>query len=160
MPNWMEGTLHLRGKVKDIQKFITEGIEKNGAYSEYITKKAFTDYSQPGTLEFSFEWEPWVIDTNRAFVQDCTVYTSYESDDDERSVSMPIQQAWCFRIDDWLDLCKKYDIDIKLNGIECGMLFCQEIIILRGESEPTIAKDESIKYDDWEWECPFPNMGG
>lgn len=36
------------------------------------------------------------------------------------------------------------------------MEFAQEVEILRGE----LVKDEEIKYDDWEWECPMAYLGG
>lgn len=37
-----------------------------------------------------------------------------------------------------------------------GMQFSQEIEIVNGE----LTKEVEIKYDDWTWECPMPNMGG
>nr|DAL93830.1 MAG TPA: hypothetical protein [Caudoviricetes sp.] len=39
---------------------------------------------------------------------------------------------------------------------DCGMEFCQNVIVEHGK----IVKDEEIIYNDYEWECPFPNLGG
>ncbi|MBB5146203.1 hypothetical protein HNQ35_001404 [Cerasibacillus quisquiliarum] len=36
------------------------------------------------------------------------------------------------------------------------MEFNQDIEINKGE----IIKDEEIKFDDYEWECIYPNLGG
>lgn len=36
------------------------------------------------------------------------------------------------------------------------MEFTQEVIIIRGGK--TIVNEK--QYEDWMWECPFPNMGG
>jgi hypothetical protein len=36
------------------------------------------------------------------------------------------------------------------------MEFCQEVEIIGGE----VIFDNTIKYDDWKWECPMPNLGG
>lgn len=47
-------------------------------------------------------------------------------------------------------------MDIRLYGFERGMEFNQEVIIENGE----IVKDEEIKFDDYDWECVMPHLGG
>ena len=76
---------------------------------------------------------------------------------------MNIKQAWAFDggsstkdLERWTEISTKYNVDIKLFGFECGMEFAQEVIILRGR-KPIV---NDIQYEDWEWDCPFPNMGG
>lgn len=36
------------------------------------------------------------------------------------------------------------------------MEFNQEVIIEHGE----VIKDDVIEFDDYRWECPFPDLGG
>ena len=45
---------------------------------------------------------------------------------------------------------------MKIFGVERGMEFCQDIEIADG----VVVKSEQITYDDWDWDCPFPEMGG
>ena len=45
---------------------------------------------------------------------------------------------------------------MKIHGFEKGMQFSQLIEIVDGE----ILQDKEIKYDDWDWDCPCPLIGG
>ena len=51
---------------------------------------------------------------------------------------------------------KDYEIDFRFYGFECGNEFNQEVIIENGK----LKADNKITYDDYFWECPFPNLGG
>ena len=51
---------------------------------------------------------------------------------------------------------KKYGLDFRFYGYECGMEFNQEIEVVNGET--TI--DREIRFDDYFWECPDPTLGG
>ena len=161
MPNWIEGTLHLRGKVKDIHRFLSEGISKSVSLWDRDIQETIIDDSRPkeGVVAFNFMHDPWIVDTQRAFLNDQYVAIRYKDENEETSTSLGVHQAWSFKTDNWIALSKKYNIDIRLNGFERRGRFGQEITILRGDPEPTV-DEEVLKYDDWEWECPFPNMGG
>lgn len=160
MPNWIEGTLKLRGKREDIRKFIDNEIapssnfgDEPGDISEFVTNNSDED-----CLDYTFANEPWIKDTRRAFITGEYLYMGKE----EGTVSLDIKQAWSFHsrdedIDRWKELSKQYHLDIKLYGIECGVQFCEEIIISNNGS---VVSDREITYDDWDWDCPFPNMGG
>ena len=158
MPNWIEGTIKLRGQSENLKRFFKEGL----APSSYLGRtKPYEDFVKcdfdRAYCEVTIKNEPHIVGTRRAFVQDTYVYwdNSYET------IVMPIKQAWAFITNDydekaWLDISKKYDLDIRLYGFECGMEFCQEIEIIGGE----VTIDNDIKYDDWYWECPMPHLGG
>ena len=45
---------------------------------------------------------------------------------------------------------------MKIYGFEKGMQFNRDVEIVDGE----ILKDEEINFDDYNWECICPNMGG
>lgn len=51
---------------------------------------------------------------------------------------------------------KKYNVDIKIFVFEQGLQFTQEIEIVEGE----ITKNETRKYDDYQWDVPFSKLGG
>ena len=46
--------------------------------------------------------------------------------------------------------------DIKIYAFEAGMEFNQDIEIIKGK----IIKDKEIKFENYQWECIEPNIGG
>ena len=153
MPNWIEGTMKLKGKREDIKRFFNEGLEPSSWCGE-VNKldDQVKDISGDDYLEYVFRNEPHICGTRRMFITG-----SYASMFNNEGVCcFDIKQAWGFDAAELEEISKKFNIDIKVYGIECGMEFCQEILV---ESGKTVYAKE-IKYDDWDWECPFPNMGG
>ena len=159
MPNWIEGTLKLRGKQEDIRRFFREGLQPSNWPKPEDRVGQIIDRSEENELYFEFNREPHIVGTRRAFITDESAYMSEESG----VVCVNVKQAWAFcagpnsnDLETWEDISDKYDVDIKLYGIERGMEFTQEIIILRGE-KPIVNERQ---YENWDWDCPFPNMGG
>ena len=161
MPNWIEGTMKLRGKREDIKRFLDNELDVSSYHGE---KRSIEEQVQCNSgdeyTEYTFKDEPYIKGTRRAFVTDDYLYM----DGDEEIVCIKIKQAWSFDVtpDDrelalWKDNAHKYNIDIKLYGVECGAQFCQEVIALKN-SDRVI--NNVIGYEDWCWDCPFPNMGG
>ena len=159
MPNWIEGTLKLRGDRKNIRRFFAEGLEASHWTGNEKLEDQVTDMSYVHELYVCFQNEPHIRGTRRAFITGSSVWMDMDKET-EGIACVDIKQAWCFttedRVDEWKAISEEYDLDVKLYGIECGMEFTQEIIILRGEA-PII---NTKQYTDWDWECPFPNMGG
>lgn len=159
MPNWIEGTLKLRGKRDNIRKFFNEGLEPSSCFGEERPLSEFiTDDSSDDYLDYSFKNEPHIKGTRRAFITGnyAELYKEYGT------VCVDIKQAWSFDsnekdLEAWKEIAKKYSIDLKLFGIECGMEFCQELIILHKEDKII---ENVTRYENWEWDCPFPRMGG
>ena len=159
MPNWIEGTMKLRGKREDIARFFREGLETSNWPNPEDRKNQVTDDSCNDWIDFSIKNEPYIIGTRRAFIKDSFVYM----EDDDGVVSVDVKQAWAFDagcetedLKKWKNISEKYNVDIRLYGIECGMQFTQEIIIVRGR-KPIVNEKQ---YENWDWDCPFPNMGG
>ena len=156
MPNWIKGTMKLRGKREDIARFFREGLDASdhNKLEDQVKDDSGEDY-----LWFHFVNGPHIAGTRRAFIDDDYV----EMYDDIGIACVDIKQAWAFNagsetggLQRWKDISNKYNVDIRLYGIESGMQFTQEIIIVRGK-DPI----ENVKqYDDWDWDCPFPDMGG
>ena len=160
MPNWIEGTMKLRGKREDIYRFFKEGLEPSSwAGESNKIEEQVLDYSGEEYLNFYFKDLPHIKGTRRAFITDTEVYM----ENDTGIVCVDIKQAWGFAarretedLANWKAISDEYNVDIKLFGIECGMEYTQEIIIIRGRTPIENIK----KYENWEWDCPFPNMGG
>ena len=178
MPNWIEGSFKMKGKYEDILRFFKEGInvydDKWNASSkknEYIAKPKkdwmYIDESVYQDIKFKTElrgcrienmsnkWA-YIEGTERAFIKDYIPCHITEYDKGFSVAVCNVCQAWGFREDNWVDLAKKYNVDIRLFGIECGMGFQEYIEIINGE----ITKNESPDFDCFEWDCIFPWMGG
>lgn len=156
MPNWIEGTMKLRGKREDIARFFREGLD---ASDRHKLEDQVKDESEEDYLCFHFVNGPHIAGTRRAFIDDDYV----EMYDDIGVACVDIKQAWAFDagsetedLKKWKNISEKYNVDIRLYGIECGMQFTQEIIIVRGR-KPIVNEKQ---YEDWDWDCPFPDMGG
>ena len=160
MPNWIEGSLKIRGPFDNIWRFFEEGLEPARGYGDEIPPKdEWIEIEEFGdVLEISIMKDAWVKDSRRAFLdpQDITLCSG---DLGKGYVCMSVRQAWGFREDDWVDISKKFGVEIRLYGIECGMGFDETLEIKNGK---LVLHDET-EYDDWNdffWRCPFPNMGG
>lgn len=166
MPNWIEGTMKLRGKISDIKRFIDEGISGYNFMgdiklpkSDYIKDSSYDETE----LDYQIFNEPHVEGTRRMFIRNSHIWMSKP----EGVCSFNIKQAWSFTSgdtdeDNLIALADKYNLDIRLFGIECGMEFVQEMIVHHGRDSKKgkIVLNNCIQFEDWEWECPFPDMGG
>lgn len=171
MPNWCEGTLKVRGNLENVKKFLLEGLNvyKFTDEREYVPVPKsewliITDNKDYGYYEIEFnDDDVYVEQTNRAFVDidNGSPALYWEQGRNERNVVsvMHVRQAWGFREKEWCEISKQYGVDIKLYGIEQGMMFTENIEIIAGE----VTRNESHQYktyEEWLWECPFPHMGG
>ena len=161
MANWCEGNIRFRGTKENIKKFLEneivyvtyDGEEKkpvidDGEYEMMISLP-------PGETKDSFYFR----NTYRNFIFSYTVEVCWPDDDDNEDIIVIIDDfnsAWGLRDQGWADHAKKYNIDIRMFGYEQGMEFSEVMTITR---DGTVS-DEHKHYDDWNWDCPFPNMGG
>lgn len=183
MPNWIEGTLKIRSKdINDIKKFLEEAVgytcyscpltkeEKAECYGKNREERPCKTDENVKLFNKNVKYESYddgdyVILKDLLFVKDGPrrAFINKEDETNEEWIDiespiliMRIQQAWGFDAEGWLELAKKYHIDIRLYGIEHGMEFVQELEIIDGE----VTIDKEIHYNNWDWECPFPRMGG
>jgi len=171
MPNWIEGTLKIRGNLSDIKRFFDEGLDASSYFgeahqSDIDKQRVFTGNIEEGWIEYTFSDEPHVKGTRRMFITDDYVFADTE-DDDLLVCCVDIKQAWSFISNDTdeqklIEIADEYNVDLRLFGIECGMQFCEEIIVCHGDNgdKGKIVLNKEIQYKDWMWECPFPRMGG
>lgn len=178
MPNWCEGNLRLRGTRAAILEFIKNEIEVVG-HPKGLGIKSFVEGPSSCSPEILDEYgevtvkvpEPakdWVFlsmyikGTRRNFIETRNDFYIYlidevETEDVQQTVCIDnFKAAWGFEAQPYVEKAKKYGIDIKIVGFERGMEFAQIIEIVGGE----LIKDQEIKFDDWNWECVMPNMGG
>lgn len=154
MPNWIVGTLKLRGQSEDLKRFFKDGVGQSSWLED--DKRPIEDFVQTdfdgAYCEVILKNEPWIRGTRRAFIE--SDYVGW--DESFATIAIEVKQAWGFDAEAFVEISKKFNLDVRLYGFECGMEFCQEIEILKG----IITINREITYDDWVWECPMPNMGG
>lgn len=156
MPNWIEGTLKLRGKTEGLKKFFTEYLDPSQILGEVRTidefiKLDFDDETQEYVV--AIKDEPHIRNSRRAFLGEDD-FVCWVGDWD--TIALEVKQAWNFDVEPFVAISKECGLDVRLYGFERGMEFCQEIEIIGGE----VIFDNTIQYDDWYWECPMPRLGG
>ena len=174
MPNWCEGSLKLRGKYEDILKFWEEGVNAY-SYSADRNNERGTDLIPKSEWCEIEEWDEgadiinniptaawiYVENTKRAFIgEDFGSYHIIKNPDGTALIAFPFKQAWSIRQDDWIEIAKKYNLEIKIYAIESGMGFWCTLHIL---SDGVIIENnfyQSDDYNDFIWNCPLPWMGG
>ena len=144
MPNWCEGTFKVRGTLSDVERFVRENM-LDSIIS--ITKSE-------GDLELELSGEAYIKDSNRMFIYP-GYYYSFDKNG-KNTLTLQFKAAWRVYIDPFVKMSKDYNVDIKIYGLEKGSEFNQDIVIVNGE----VIKNDIITFNDYQWECPFPDLGG
>jgi hypothetical protein len=149
MPNWCKGTLKVRGEKSNLEKFVFEGLQPVGFFGEAkepLKEDEWGNVYTKGTC--------WIEGTHRGFVEGLDLDLS----DIEYGgvIHLDAKFAWGVDVEGLQKLCQKYNVDIRMYAFERGMHFNQEVEIINGE----ITMDNEITFDDYDWECPCPCLGG
>ncbi len=166
MPNWAEGSLKIRGSIKNIKRFLDEGIQKkqlNTFGKETDEDMVYIhDWSDECGIEYEYHFvsASHIKHTSRAFI-DPERYGEYaylggKSTEDIDTIALPFKQAWRAKAKSFEEISKEYGIDIAIHTFEKGVEFEQDILIKDGE----IVKDEIIEYDNYKFESALPMLGG
>ena len=81
---------------------------------------------------------------------------SFVKDDETFTAILDAKFAWAADAEELLASCKKYSVNMKLYAFEKGSEFNQDILIVGGE----ILKNDRIAFEDYNWECICPTLGG
>ena len=150
MPNWCEGKMKVRGELDDILTFLRDGFK--GSYSDSMIT---INDEYEDEIEINIIGINYIKGTQRAFVDD---YQTYTCPGDKKSIvlTLNMRQAWNIHSEEFLDIAKKFNLDMHLIGYECGMEFKREVYIIDGE----ITEDNTTRYKDWDFECECSELGG
>ena len=156
MPNWCEGTLKVRGTLKNLKNFVLNGLEPVDFIGDAKPPLKVVEETDTYIDIRCSDSSLCMKGTRRHFCKPDYI-EMYADEPNEIIVwKTPFKAAWGIDSDSLLQLCKEFNVDMKIQGFERGMQFSQIIEIVDG----MILQDDEITYDDWDWNCPCPNMGG
>lgn len=184
MPNWCAGNIRFRGKKEDIVNLLENEVEY------CTVGKRFDEVNTHPVTVGTDDWEltiyppkdvnldkaGWyhIKGTRRAFLDsesNCLYSTCFYELEPEFGkpaenniidaepwllIIDRFKQAWDIRAEEFTEMSTKYNVDIRIFAREQGMQFEREIKIQKGE----ILLNKTVKYDDWDWDCPLPWIGG
>ncbi len=168
MPNWCRGVLKVRGKKKDLLKFLKDGIEVT-YYAEdekghLILKdkplKINNDDLDTMALKSENADHIHIKNTRSCFVVDNIEWSwndkTKEDLEETYTELIDVEQALRLEVEQFASISRKYNVDFRIKGYECGGEFSQEFIIIKGN----ITKYEELTYEDYTWEVDDPRLGG
>ena len=164
MPNWCKGNLKIRGKKGNIIKFLTEGTSLLDGLWEPKEIKPEVEINDCDELEIkNIDRQKgietiYIKGTRRNFIDPVEDFIYiHDIDEEEQIICLKnFKAAGGIDADALRIISARYDIDIKIYAFEAGMEFNQDIEIIKGK----IIKDDEIKFENYQWECIEPNIGG
>ena len=143
--------MKVRGKADNVKKFVLEGLQPVDFFGNALPKLELSDLGEVDT-----DKDCWIEGTTRGFVENLYADFSFVEDDETFTATLDAKFAWAADAEELSALCKKYSVDMKLYAFEKGMGFNQDILIVDGE----IRRDCRIEFEDYNWECICPTVGG
>lgn len=153
MPNWCEGVLRIKGKWENLIKFLTEGLEPiggSGSPDDIFINEQGDDYLSISIKNAHIKY------TRRGFIE--PVYTDIirRKESDYDVVCLDAKFAWTVRAEQLADISKTFHVDFRIYAFEQGGQFNRDIEVIDGN----ITKDREVFFDDYEWDCINPLLGG
>ena len=160
MPNWCTGDLKVRGKYKDIKEFLSkEMIILGGSPFKREYKQPIIDESYGIEIKVGNQGM-WFRNAYRSYFEnDIDIYIDDELKENDSIITLnlgELQTAWGTDTEALTKLSKQYNLDFKIYAYERGMQFNIDFEVHKGE----VIKNNEIKFDDYIWECPNPEIGG
>lgn len=154
MPNWSEGILKVRGNYENVIKFFEENLETVNFFGDKV-ESALTIEKYDDSVGMTLEKTAYIKGTHRNFTESNYI-SIYHRKDNTACVPIHIKGAWYIESEPYVKMSNDYKVDIKIESYERGMEFSQYILIEKGQ----LIEDKKIEYDDYEWECANPLIGG
>ena len=150
MPNWCQGTLKIRGEKEDIVNFLKNGITSVGVVGDLY--ESIIEDNKLFLTVTSTHTDFYVNNTTRGFIIQDKIYYDYDSN----FLALHFRQAWDIDAQELSKISKTYHLDFKIYAFERGAEFNRDIEIHKGN----IIRDKVIHFDDYNWECICPYIGG
>lgn len=161
MPNWVRGSLKVRGKEENIINFLKNGtslLEGFWEPKEINPEIEINDYGEINIKNINEKIDClYIKETTRHFIDPIDEEIFMYDDTEEKIIILEnFKSAWDINTNQLQKISQKYNVDFKIYGFERGMEFNRDIEIIKGK----ITKDKNVKFDNYQWECINPNLGG
>ena len=156
MPNWCEGTLKVRGTFENLKKFVMNGLQPVADLGCDTTPLEVFNNDETYFFAISHSSHLYIKHTHRHFCESKYIEFCVDEPGEITILTLPMKAAWGMNANGLLNCCVEFHLDMKIQGFERGMEFSQIIEIVDG----SIIQDDEIKYDNWNWDCPCPDLGG
>ncbi|NFA37362.1 hypothetical protein [Clostridium botulinum] len=162
MPNWCTGELKVRGKYKDIKNFLINEIKELRGFlnSEVVNPIIEEDEleleikkSEKGQSQF------YLNGSRRGFIYSPIEVYKDNVEDGQSIITTnlgDLECAWGTDTDILIKHSREYNIDFKIYAYERGMEFNIDFEVHKGN----VIKNDEIKFNDYDWECTNPSIGG
>ena len=155
MSNWIFGQLKIRGKFENLKDFAKNGLQPVDFFENDILYPAYEEDDE----RFYFNCRNITLavkNTVRTFVEtDSIIFNVFEADNfDNIIIVLPIKAEWRINVDDLLKISEQYDVDMKIQSFQDASEMSQLIEII----DKQITQNDYIKYDNWKWDCPCPEL--
>lgn len=151
MPNWCEGELKVRGTKENLLTFVLNGLHPVNRRGDRLERLSINEFGDVHSKETC-----WIENTRRGFVKGVQVYLPEYETEEKIVIFFDAKFAWGIDAEQLLEVCNKYQVDMKIHAFECGMQINQVIEIVDGN----ILQDNVLIFDDYDWECIHANYGG
>ncbi|WP_391206625.1 hypothetical protein [Psychrobacillus sp. L4] len=151
MPNWFDGYTEISGSKKDLLSFLRSGVIQDGRYLNPIIKGDVLIYSKDEVPEGMY-----VTGTDGAFIGINSKRYKLEKNyrDNTYYFIGAWDQAWGVAISPIVEICKRYNISIVIEGVEPIVGFEHYVHISSGgEVLENVMKDyDTVDYSENEFD--------
>lgn len=163
MANWCKGSIRIRGSVDDVKNFFMNHVhchkghinDNNEWIDEVDDESKVIHWDDDDEFCIVFKKDAHIDKTRRAFIIADEI--SFCTGNRKTVVATCwFAQAWDIDAEEFCELSKELNLDFNITGYEKGMQFIRRVTIEHGE----IIKEYEVKYQDWDWECDMPFLGG
>lgn len=162
MPNWCEGMLKIRGKQENVFNLLADNLQVWKTVLVKDPKFDIRDELDKEAIDIDRKNEiihvkktAHIKGTRRNFVEPNDINV-WKGKDGNSCVAIEFKAAWDVLSEPYLELSKRYNVDIKIEAFERGMEFSRYILIENGD----LKEDKDVEYDDYVWDCVMPHLGG
>lgn len=153
MPNWCVGYLRIKGDYEDIVTFLEKDLDlPTGGNEEDIRVSRYDDDSG---IELEIKhYGAHIRGTRRGFID--PVYRDFYRTVPFTVIALEARFAWEIDVEGLRHISKERRLNFRIYAFEQGVQFNRDIEILEGR----VTKNETITFDDYDWECISPYAGG
>ena len=145
----------MRGEYDKLKAFLENVLEECSYYGNPPEGSLLEVEEVPKYADVTLRRMAHLKNTSRGFVKDSASFL-LEKKAGKQIIFLAAQFAWDIKTEELQWLSQEYCIDLKITAFEQGMQFERDIEIVQG----FIVLDSTKKYQDYEWMCPCPTVGG